>query len=64
MTGRLAIVTAGIWAAASPADELFEAKVRSTDPDSFDCGRLTRRPAGRDFRLTDVHGRVVQEVLA
>jgi hypothetical protein len=26
--------------------------------------RLTFRHAGRDFRLTDVHGRVVREVLA
>jgi hypothetical protein len=26
--------------------------------------RLTFRHAGRDFRLTDVHGRVVREVFA
>jgi hypothetical protein len=30
----------------------------------FDHERLTYRYAGRDFRLTDVHGRVIQEVLA
>jgi hypothetical protein len=30
----------------------------------LDHERLTYRYAGRDFRLTDVHGRVVQEILA
>ena len=30
----------------------------------FDHTKLTYRFAGRDFRLTDVHGRVVQELLA
>jgi hypothetical protein len=30
----------------------------------LDHKRLTHRYAGRDFRLTDVHGRVVEEVLA
>jgi hypothetical protein len=30
----------------------------------FDHQRLTYRHAGRDFRLTDVHGRVIQDVLA
>ncbi len=30
----------------------------------FDHERLTFRHAGRDYRLTDVHGRVVREVLA
>lgn len=30
----------------------------------IDHTRLTFRHAGRDFRLTDVHGRVVQEILA
>jgi hypothetical protein len=30
----------------------------------FDHTRLTYRYAGRDFRLTDVHGRVVKELLA
>ena len=30
----------------------------------FDHERLTFRHAGRDFRLTDVHGRVVEELLA
>ncbi|MBI3837264.1 MAG: DUF1501 domain-containing protein [Planctomycetia bacterium] len=30
----------------------------------FDHTKLTYRYAGRDFRLTDVHGRVVNEVLA
>ena len=29
----------------------------------LDHERLTYRYAGRDFRLTDVHGRVVQELL-
>ncbi|MBV09948.1 DUF1501 domain-containing protein [Rubinisphaera sp.] len=29
----------------------------------FDHERLTYRYAGRDFRLTDVHGRVIQEIL-
>ena len=30
----------------------------------FDHTKLTYRHAGRDFRLTDVHGRVVNEILA
>ena len=30
----------------------------------FDHTRLTYRYAGRDFRLTDVHGRVVRELIA
>jgi len=30
----------------------------------FDHQRLTFRYAGRDFRLTDVHGRIINEVLA
>ncbi len=30
----------------------------------LDHERLTYRYAGRDFRLTDVEGRVVQEILA
>jgi uncharacterized protein (DUF1501 family) len=30
----------------------------------FDHERLTYRYAGRDFRLTDVHGQVVKEILA
>lgn len=30
----------------------------------LDHERLTFRHAGRDFRLTDVHGRVVREILS
>ena len=30
----------------------------------FDHEKFTYRYAGRDFRLTDVHGRVVREILA
>ncbi|WP_153557146.1 DUF1501 domain-containing protein [Roseimaritima sediminicola] len=30
----------------------------------FDHKRLTYRYAGRDFRLTDVHGRIIEDVLA
>jgi Protein of unknown function (DUF1501) len=30
----------------------------------LDHERLTHRFQGRDFRLTDVHGKVVQEILA
>jgi hypothetical protein len=30
----------------------------------LDHERLTYRHSGRDFRLTDVHGRVVKELLA
>jgi Protein of unknown function (DUF1501) len=30
----------------------------------FDHERLTYRYAGRDFRLTDVHGKVVKAILA
>jgi len=30
----------------------------------FDHTKLTYRYAGRDFRLTDVHGNVVREILA
>ena len=30
----------------------------------FDHTRLTYRYAGRDFRLTDVHGEIVRDILA
>jgi Protein of unknown function (DUF1501) len=30
----------------------------------FDHTRLTHRYAGRDFRLTDVHGEVVRDILS
>jgi hypothetical protein len=30
----------------------------------FDHTKLTYRYAGRDFRLTDVHGKVIKELLA
>jgi hypothetical protein len=30
----------------------------------FDHEKLTYRNAGRDFRLTDVHGNVVKEIIA
>ena len=30
----------------------------------FDHAQLTYRHAGRDFRLTDVHGDVVQKIIA
>jgi hypothetical protein len=30
----------------------------------FDHEKLTFRHAGRDFRLTDVHGRLVKELIA
>jgi hypothetical protein len=30
----------------------------------FDHTRLTYRYAGRDFRLTDVRGRVIDEIIA
>ncbi len=30
----------------------------------FDHEKLTYRYAGRDFRLTDVHGRVIQELVS
>ena len=30
----------------------------------FEHRRLTYRYSGRDFRLTDVHGRVINEILA
>ena len=30
----------------------------------FDHEKLTYRYAGRDFRLTDVHGNVVHEIIA
>ena len=30
----------------------------------FDHEKFTYRYAGRDFRLTDVHGKVVQELIA
>ncbi len=33
-------------------------------PLGFDHERLTYRYAGRDFRLTDVHGRVVTDLMA
>ncbi|MEK9985969.1 MAG: DUF1501 domain-containing protein, partial [Opitutae bacterium] len=30
----------------------------------FDHEKLTYRYSGRDFRLTDVHGKVVQDLIA
>jgi Protein of unknown function (DUF1501) len=30
----------------------------------FDDGKLTFHHAGRDFRLTDVHGKVVKGIIA
>jgi hypothetical protein len=30
----------------------------------FDHTKLTYRYAGRDFRLTDIHGRVIQDWIA
>jgi len=30
----------------------------------LDHEKLTFRHAGRDFRLTDVHGRVIEEIIA
>ncbi|HXG08436.1 MAG TPA: DUF1501 domain-containing protein, partial [Gemmataceae bacterium] len=30
----------------------------------FDHERLTYRYAGRDFRLTDVHGQVIKDIIA
>ena len=30
----------------------------------FDHRQLTYRYSGRDFRLTDVHGRVIDDILA
>jgi hypothetical protein len=30
----------------------------------FDHEKFTYRWAGRDFRLTDVHGRVIQDLIA
>jgi len=30
----------------------------------FDHEKFTYRYAGRDFRLTDVHGRVIKELIA
>ena len=30
----------------------------------LDHERLTYRHAGRDYRLTDVHGRVIEDILA
>ena len=30
----------------------------------FDHKKLTYRYAGRDFRLTDVHGRIIDDVIA
>jgi hypothetical protein len=30
----------------------------------FDHTKLTYRYAGRDFRLTDVHGKVIDEIIA
>ena len=40
-------------------------RVHSKDPDEVmpPPSKLTFRHAGRDFRLTDVHGKVVKEVL-
>ena len=39
--------------------------MRVTPPDlGFDHKRLTYRYAGRDFRLTDVYGNVVQGLIA
>jgi hypothetical protein len=52
-----------------PIDRFIAAKWREQELQpilhlmGIDHERLTYRYAGRDFRLTDVHGRVVREVL-
>ena len=33
-------------------------------PDEYDHERLTYRYASRDFRLTDVHGRVIRDIIS
>jgi len=38
--------------------------VSQLQPDPLFHERLTYRYAGRDFRLTDVHGHVVRELIA
>ena len=38
--------------------------LHATNPSSrFDHEKLTYRYAGRDFRLTDVHGQVIKELI-
>ena len=44
--------------------EVFDLQATVLHLLGFDHERLTARFQGRDFRLTDVHGRVVQEILA
>ena len=41
-------------------------KVRQISPEilGFDHEHFTYRHAGRDFRLTDVHGKVVKDLIA
>ena len=46
----------GLVCGQTPAPEQFF--------ESKDHKRLTYRHAGRDFRLTDVHGEVVDKILA
>jgi len=45
---------------AAQSDDFFETRIRL----GIDHERLTYRYAGRDFRLTDVFGNVVKDILA
>ena len=49
-----------------PAPDWFEGKGEAVQFEvlGFDHTRLTYRFQGRDFRLTDVHGNVVKDILA
>ncbi|MFT4691135.1 MAG: hypothetical protein ACKVHO_09910 [Verrucomicrobiia bacterium] len=41
----------------------FRMQQAAPDSTELDHEKLTHRQAGRDFRLTDVHGKVVNEIL-
>ena len=53
------------WASASREDKVHVHDLQATILHllGFDHERLTYRFQGRDFRLTDVHGQVVSEIL-
>ena len=59
------------YLASSPCAQAVENKVHVHDLHAtmlhllgFDHTKLTYRYAGRDFRLTDVHGNVVHDMIA
>mgnify|MGYP001972398163 CR=1 FL=1 len=46
------------------SDNIFNIFINLLHLLGFDHEKLTYRHAGRDFRLTDVYGKVVKEIIA